>query len=313
MDSLYKYCMKTEDELIGSDAEYLFIDNGSDVLAIAHVDTVAKDNHKYAVKGNVVTSIALDDRLGAWIIMELLPYFGVLPDVLLTRDEEIGRSTAQLFTTKKQYNWIFSFDRRGDDVVMYDYENSESIDLLREHGFAVGVGSFSDICYLTHLGVIGFNFGTCYYNEHTHACYADMSEVVAQVEKFVVFYNNNSNVYMEYDPQTMGYARYGKYSSFGTYGGWDDRDTSRYDWAGKCIICDIDMMAYEVSTMDCAICCYCADAIEAGGEIHGHYHPELDDDEFMDLLDEQFDHYMARDEEEEVKLSLLQRRNKRKK
>jgi hypothetical protein len=321
MDSLYNYCMMTEDQLIGDpDAAYRFIDNGSNVLAVAHVDTVAKGDHNYSVDDKqTVTSIALDDRLGAWIIMELLPHLGVLPDVLLTRDEEIGRSTAQFFKSEKDYNWIFSFDRHGKDVVMYDYENDASAKLLTDYGFHVGVGSFSDICYLDHIGVIGFNFGTCYYNEHSPACHANMSDVVEQVEKFVVFYLENEATSMPYDPATMGYSSYttGRYSRYGYNAkdylyDWDAPvDGEKYAWAGKCIVCDLDMMEYEVSSMDEAICCYCAEAIEDGAEIRIGEHPTDYYDEYMELLDNQFDHYMSSEDAKALKARFSDRRKKK--
>ena len=45
----------------------------------------------------MVHSGALDDRLGAYIILDLLPKLGINVDVLLTVGEEQGRSTANFF------------------------------------------------------------------------------------------------------------------------------------------------------------------------------------------------------------------------
>ncbi|MCP6726064.1 hypothetical protein NL526_28810, partial [Klebsiella pneumoniae] len=70
-------------------------------------------------------SIAHDDRLGLYYIMEILPSLGINVDVLLTTDEEIGQSSASEFKKAegKQYNWMFMFDRHGyGNVVMYQYE-----------------------------------------------------------------------------------------------------------------------------------------------------------------------------------------------
>ena len=53
---------------------YGHIDNGSNVLAVAHLDIVAYlDNSVFAQYGDKVISPALDDRLGLWIIAHLLP------------------------------------------------------------------------------------------------------------------------------------------------------------------------------------------------------------------------------------------------
>jgi hypothetical protein len=207
---------------------YKFIDNGANILAVAHLDihpNIAQDNF-FAECDERVYSPALDDRLGVYILLDLLPALGINVDVLLTDDEEVGLSTAQLFDTQKQYNWMFQFDRRGTDVVMYQYHSSGLCDLLESVGFNVGVGSFSDICYLDHLGIVGFNFGTAYYKEHTLACYANLSEIETQVEKFVAFFTKFSGVLLDYEPIT------------------DDFETVPFDYDN--LVCDICSSTDEV-------------------------------------------------------------------
>ncbi len=82
---------------------YFYKDNGSNVLAVAHLDTVADADERkcrFVVTeggGTVVFSRALDDRLGAYIILELLPLLGLKYDILLTVGEESGLSTAAHF------------------------------------------------------------------------------------------------------------------------------------------------------------------------------------------------------------------------
>src|SRR5262249_10213773 len=101
---------------------YTFADNGSDVLGVAHLDTVQNAHFGSLIKlkgEKVLLSPRLDDRLGVYIITSLLPKFGVTCDWLLTTGEEIGCSSAANFRTDKSYNWAFSFDRSGDDVVLY--------------------------------------------------------------------------------------------------------------------------------------------------------------------------------------------------
>ena len=232
-DGLKEVCKASEQELledarhsgyavhtVNKDRYYAFKDNGSNILAVAHMDTVRPNwqNFKFDKKERMVVSPALDDRLGVFILTKILPVFGVLPDILLTTDEEIGRSTAEEFAPSKEYNWIFSFDRSGDDVVMYDYETIELWDMLEDNGFTPAWGSFSDICYLEHLGVSGFNFGTGYYNEHTKKCFAMLDIVSMMVAKFIEFYNRFKDDKFEYIPTPWsGFRGLGKYDEYEEY------------------------------------------------------------------------------------------------
>src|SRR5215469_11790126 len=61
---------------------YHFRDNGSSVLAVAHLDTVVRPKNRIprfsnTERGPMVTSGALDDRLGAYVILCLLPRLGI--------------------------------------------------------------------------------------------------------------------------------------------------------------------------------------------------------------------------------------------
>jgi hypothetical protein len=221
-NSLKPYCRKSEPALLkdfkkqnfevtelSNGSYYAFQDNGSNVLAVAHMDIsfmITSRRKQYQRSGQVVISPALDDRLGVFILNKILPQFGVLPDILLTTDEEIGRSTAGDFHPVKDYNWMFSFDRSGTDVVLYQYETLELGDILEDMGFKVGFGSFSDISSLDHLGVSGFNFGTGYYLEHTKSCHALLDETRMMIALFVDFYNTYKDVRFEYVPVDRDYG-----------------------------------------------------------------------------------------------------------
>ena len=121
----YGFEYKTEDG-----RKFFFMDNHAPVLAVAHLDTVINDiSFSVNKKRKRMYSPMFDDRLGAYIILEhLLRELNY--DVLLTVDEEIGKSTANSFNIGKEYNWIFSFDRKGSDVVMYQYDSPEMRKLL---------------------------------------------------------------------------------------------------------------------------------------------------------------------------------------
>jgi hypothetical protein len=196
MHSLQHRCQQPTAELLLG-GRFRYIDNGSNVLAVAHCDSVDCGLTRYKQRGTIAYSTSLDDRLGVHVILDVLPTLGILPDVLLTDDEEIGRSTAQEFIPHKQYNWMFQFDRRGQDAVHYEY--NAMAPHIRSH-FTLGQGSFSDICWLEHLGCGGLNIGTGYYNEHTRNSYANLEHTAAQVMRFQNFWNALHDTHVPYTP-----------------------------------------------------------------------------------------------------------------
>lgn len=190
---------------------YYYKDNGSDILAVAHLDSVQDDGTCTVVDtaaGPLAVSGTLDDRLGVYVILELLPKLGITCDWLLTTDEEIGQSTAGDFYPEdmhKSYNWMFQFDRGGTDVVMYDYETPDLCDLVEASGARVGMGSFSDICMLEHLECAGFNWGVGYQDYHGPRAHAWLDDTFRMVARFVKFYNANAAKVFTYMP-SWGFA-----------------------------------------------------------------------------------------------------------
>jgi len=191
-----------------------YIDRGSNVLAVAHLDWVHFNKNPVFTKQyqnyKVSQCPQLDDRLGAWMVLDVLPRAGIKCDVLLTDSEEVGESTAQYFKPPKQYNWVMQFDRAGSDVVMYDYETDELRNLLRGYDYTVSYGSFTDICYLEEHNFKGFNFGVGYHAQHTQHCYANLSETWDSFRKVQAFYHDNKDIHyshekVEYQPPVFGY------------------------------------------------------------------------------------------------------------
>jgi hypothetical protein len=174
------------------DGIYIFRDAGSPVLAVAHLDTIQDVKHFRLIEENGcrLENPQLDDRLGAYIILDLLPSVGIKTDILLTEGEETHCSTAQHFKSDKQYHWMFSFDRGGTDVVMYQYDSDDMRHLLEAEDFVVGKGTGSDIQYLEHLGCKGFNFGCAYYDRHSENAFALLDETTLMIEKFASFFRN---------------------------------------------------------------------------------------------------------------------------
>lgn len=174
-------------------------DNGSNILGVAHLDTVLST--PYIDNGNTVMCPQLDDRLGVWTLLSLLPSLDCPKfDILLTDNEERANSTAQYFVPDKRYNWIFEFDRQGTDVVMYEYEDIDMELLLQGYGFNLGIGSYSDICELDFMCVKAFNFGVGYHKQHTTACYANLNDTIAMARKFCKFAHENYDTKFEHYP-----------------------------------------------------------------------------------------------------------------
>jgi hypothetical protein len=217
--SLHDICVMPEDyfETYGDfvkvnqeapDDFYYFKDNGSKVLAVAHLDSCEQDvmcSIADTADGPVVYSGSLDDRLGAYVILELLPKLGITCDWLLTTGEETGRSTAEFFEPPidsdgnfKEYNWIIQFDRGGTDVVLYDYETASLKAMVEATGVYVGMGSFSDICKLEWLGCKGINWGVGYQDYHGPRAHAWLDETFHMVEAFMNFYESHAATYLEH-------------------------------------------------------------------------------------------------------------------
>jgi hypothetical protein len=212
---------------------YNFLDRGSNILAVAHLDTVAsKDKRKCRFvdtegAGPIVVSRALDDRIGAYSILEWLPALGFSPDVLLTVGEESGKSTAGLYEPYKQYDWIIEFDRGGTDVVLYCYDDTPTRKLVSDTGATVGRGSISDISYLYNCGVKAFNWGTGYRDYHTAKSHAWLADTWEMMDYFLLFLEQNETTHLphvheekkSYTPN-YGSGSGGYYGSGGVSGGW---------------------------------------------------------------------------------------------
>ncbi len=180
---------------------YYFQDNGARVLAVAHLDTVGLPHQRRASfvdteAGEVLYSRALDDRLGAYTILELLPAMGIKYDVLLTTGEESGQSTAAYFQADKHYDWIIEFDRGGTDVVLYQYEDDELIRLVRQTGAPVGEGIFSDVSYMEHVGVKGINWGVGYQDYHGPRAHVFLDDYFEMIARYLKFDQNNAGTHM---------------------------------------------------------------------------------------------------------------------
>lgn len=254
-------------------------------LVVCHADTVVNGGdgpHGFAFdsKTDTVTSIALDDRLGVACMFHAIDNKTPLADcaMLICDDEEIGYSSAQVFKEKIKPNFLVELDRRGVDVVCYDYDSVLLRSLLKFSGFTIGNGSFSDICYLQALGVVGFNVGIGYHNEHSVGCHAKLSDTEAQIARLLGFIAKFGDVRLEYD-------------EFGINGGFDDKwwrsSLSKPSKASKsvctpadyCDACGTRIGAQEAVAVVQGFT-YC----EACDFAHNQYHPDsLSADDFQNF------------------------------
>ncbi len=204
----------------------IHIDRGSKILGVAHMDTVARTPPKSVTWQQskrhslpVINSIQLDDRLGCWVLLDLLPAMGVEFDVLLSDGEERGASTADQFKPTREYNWGFEFDRAGTDTVLYDYDDDDTWrSALKAAGFDIQMGSFSDISSLTHVGCCFANFGVGYRYQHSPNCYACLDDTVTQAVEFEAWYKANKDTAYKYTHEDRWSGR-----SYGWERGWNDR------------------------------------------------------------------------------------------
>jgi hypothetical protein len=181
---------------------YYYLDNGASVLGVAHLDTVQPPAHFERLvlpHRDLVFSPTLDDRLGVYVILDLLPkLIGHKYDILLTIDEEKGDSSAKLFKSEKQYNWMFEFDRRGDDVALYQYYQNQAVNLFPKYGLQPTHGSYTDIANLEHLGCFGMNVGVGYDDAHSLDAWADMDILRKMVSRFVRFFNDHHETHFPF-------------------------------------------------------------------------------------------------------------------
>ena len=171
----------------------IFIDRGSLVLLVAHIDTVIepkfiKSRKTKSGKLKRVYARGLDDRLGCMIAYKLSNDLNV--DLLICDNEERCASTGQ-FHELKEYNWIAEFDREGDDVVTYELDSDAFRKALLEY-WEIGFGSFSDIAQLQTTACC-MNVGIGVHLSHSIDSYACIKTMNRQIGKFKKFYKQHKD------------------------------------------------------------------------------------------------------------------------
>lgn len=187
--------------------DLIFRDYGADVLLVAHMDHVGESGYRKTraeppawFGWRYVRHVSLDDRLGCWAI-EKLHADGVKADLLFTDCEETGRTTGRDFNPPRQYKFILSLDRMGDDAVLYQYLDAARWKRRCAHHFlSVAHGSFSCIASMEHLGVCGVNVGVGYYLHNTVNCWADLYTTAKQLKRAATFIADARNRTWKFTP-----------------------------------------------------------------------------------------------------------------
>ena len=189
---IYRVCQ--EDILGDNPEEYrIFIDRGSDILFVAHLDTVITPRYYKKTKKNIWAS-GLDDRLGCAVATVLGEELGA--DVLLCDHEETGKSTGN-FHDLKEYNWIAEFDREGDDVVTYDLDSVEFLAALNKYWY-LGIGSFTDIVMM-NTSCCCMNVGIGIKHSHSENSYVNKKQLRNQIDAFKEFHSEYKDVEFKQD------------------------------------------------------------------------------------------------------------------
>lgn len=218
IDELRKACANTEAEWFAyykknvpmeyfstPAGEYIYRRRkGCPILFVAHLDSVQGGrtvDDQREENGRIYCPV-LDDRLGVYTALFLMPKLGIKADLLLCDKEERGASTAKVFAYQGNatpYKWIAEFDRKGEDVVTYGFTSTEWVAKLKER-FDYGHGSFSDVAALTHLGCSGVNIGVGYYDYHAANAYFDFEMYLRQMARFVEFWEEHKDTHFEHKP-----------------------------------------------------------------------------------------------------------------
>ena len=176
-------------------AGFTLLNRGGKVLGIAHIDvhpSIASYHQPMKFDGTKFWHPRLDDRLGLHALLHLLPALEIEVDLMLTENEEIGKSTGgseEAILAASKYNWMFMMDRRGVDCANYGYDEgtAEWSDALDSHGWDRTHGASSCISKMTRANVKAVNFGVGYTEEHTLECSADAQVFAKQCMRVANF------------------------------------------------------------------------------------------------------------------------------
>lgn len=168
---------------------------------VAHVDTVGKENPVFFGKDFFFGNMQLDDRLGVFLILQLIFLTDLRPVLFFLDKEESGclgaielvndfPKLSNIFEEKANYiNCLIEVDRKGfDEVVFYDLNYLE-FERLFEKNYKKDISfAWTDIVILGPLwDIAAANVSAGYNKEHTPKEYSSYKGVVSA-------YNNLQSV-----------------------------------------------------------------------------------------------------------------------
>jgi hypothetical protein len=210
------------------------------VLLCAHLDTVGMAVPVF--KGRTVQAISNDCRLGAYVCCKLAREFGC--SLLLTDNEECGRSTGASFVPDKQYNWVMSFDRKGegDEAVNYQYGDEYWDAVIETFGWKVKSGAFSDISSLEHLGCKAVNASMGAEGFHTLKCTANLDHTQRSVNNFERMLAEVAHIHFEHE-KVVAQPRWADYAN--------DFETYSDNYANRCWDCTVPVSSTDNYCYEC--------------------------------------------------------------
>lgn len=262
-------------------------------VLMAHTDTVGNtpvrgftyvQDNPNAICNKDLRNIGGDDRLGCWIIQQLLETEDDRFAYILFDQEEVGCVGSYDFTKSKSMEYIekiascfIGLDRKGsNELALYGYESDEFNDLLEKiEGYETDFGSISDCAVLAEeVGICCVNMSIGYYKEHTQNEYIVPSETLRTLDAVVNLPQEFWGKKYEADLKASYYAYYENYTYYGNYGGLyktSPKSHSISPQALEDILCDgcgfmthVDDIVFAESGMG-----YCLNCVETNTEV-GH-------------------------------------------
>lgn len=267
----------------------MIIPNSDDKLFVgisAHTDTVRNvhpttfaytDATKTEVCNMEDDLIGGDDRLGCWLIQQLLK--DGRQDFIFTLfdQEEVGGVGSSAFVKHKDFEILkekascfIGLDRKGyNEMASYGFESEEFVEILENiEGWNTDFGSFTDIATLAEEASIScVNFSVGYYNEHGANEYIrpndckNTLQVIRNLPKILW----TKQFECDSSPYGYGYGRgYGwndnyNYSSYKYDDDYDIRN-HKYDEDNTCDCCG--EFLYSPSEQAMGVCRQCLEADE---------------------------------------------------
>ena len=257
-------------------------------MVCAHTDTVSNIHPKAFSYTNLAESyicnkeeklIGADDRLGCWLIQQLILSNSQDFIFALFDQEEVGGIGSADFVNNNAFDTLNGYvscylglDRKGhNEMASYSYESDEFLEVLEKiEGWVPDMGSFTDVASLAEAGSVScVNFSVGYYNEHTRNEYFSPTECENTLE---VMQNLPKELWgTTYTCEAYGWGR-GYYSSY-TYS-----DDSFPNFGKTCERCEAEMFDDEEGN----ICMYCKQEVEDIIECEYCGTTFLDSDKFDD-------------------------------